>query len=256
MRQLDSAPPPPNWRPNLTAWTWFGVVVFVVGALYCVVRAATSVAQGSTLGALIAGGLAVMCVGGLAAFAVTFTVSAAHYRESVDSATTLRVNPAIAVLYGIALAGAVLGSSLYVTFSTRESVRVLFGGGVVFRSLMAALLALSLLGLIGLVRSREPGRLSLTPAGVEHANLLGSRSAVWDQITDIADAAGNRAMNPIVITVRDAKPIVVSNADRYGDGGPAVYWMVRHYWSHPDDRDELTDGRALARLREGQFPGH
>ncbi len=106
-----------------------------------------------------------MCVGGLAAFAVTFTVSAARYRESVDSATTLRVNPAIAVLYGIALVGAVLGSSLYVMFSARESVRVLFSGGVVFRSLMAALLGLSLLGLIGLVRSREPGRLRLTPTG-------------------------------------------------------------------------------------------
>ena len=194
-----------------------------------------------------------MCVGGLAAFTVTFTVSAARYRESVDSATTLRVNPAIAVLYGIALVGAVLGSSLYVMFSARESVRVLFSGGVVFRSLMAALLGLSLLGLIGLVRSRESGRLRLTPAGIEHATLLGSRSATWDQITDIADVAANRAHNPIVLTIPDAKPIVVSNADRYGDAGPAVYWMVRHYWKHPEDRGELTDGRALARLVAAQF---
>lgn len=228
-------------------------MAFVVGTVYCVVRAATSVAQGSTVAALIAGGLAVMCVGFLAAFTVTFTVSAARYRDSLDSATTLRVNPAIAVLYGIALAGAVLSSALYVTFSARESVRALFGGGVIVRSLMAALLVLSLLGLVRLVWSREPGRLRLTPAGVAHATLLGSRSATWDQITGIADSAVNRAHNPIVLTVRDAKPIVVSNADLYGDGGPAVYWMVRYYWKHPEVRGELADGRALARLVAAQF---
>ncbi|WP_349270033.1 hypothetical protein MPNTM1_00658 [Mycolicibacterium parafortuitum] len=253
MRQLDNAPPPPHWRPNLTAWTWVGVVVFVVGTIYCVVRAATSVAQGSVLGALIAGGLALMCVGLLAVLAVTFTVSAARYRESGGSATTLRVNPVIAVLYGVALAGAVLASSLYVIFSGRESVRMLFGADEVVRFLMAALLGISLLGLIGLVRSREPGRLRLTAAGVEHATFLGTRSAGWNQITDIADSAGNRALNPIVLTVRDAKPIVVSNADRYGDAGPAVYWLVRHYWRHPQDRGELADGRALQRLAAAQF---
>ena len=253
MRQLDNAPPPPHWRPNLTAWTWVGVAVFVAGTVYCVVQAATSVAHGSALGALIAGGLAVTCAGAMAALAVTFTVSAVRYRESGGSATTLRVHPAIAVLYGIALAGAVPASSLYLIFSDRESVRMLFGGGMVVRFLMAALLALSLLGLIGLVRSREPGRLRLTATGVEHATFLGTRSARWDQITDIADTAGNRAVHPIVLAVRDAKPIVVSNADRYGDGGPAVYWMVRHYWRHPQNRGELADGRALQRLAVVQF---
>jgi hypothetical protein len=29
--------------------------------------------------------------------------------------------------------------------------------------------------------------------------------------------------------------------------------MVRHYWRHPDDRSELTDGRALERLRDEPF---
>lgn len=253
MRQLDNAPQPPHWRRNVSAWTWVGVVVFVAATVYCVVQAATSVARGSTLGTLIAGGLAVMCVGLLSAVAVTFTGADTRCRESDSSATTLRVHPMIAVLYGIALAGAVLGSSLHTIFSAREEVGEVFSGGGVFRSLMAALLAVSLFGLIGLVRSREPGRLRLTPAGVEHATLLGTRSATWEQITDIADTAGNRAMNPIVLTVRDAKPIVVSNADRYGDGGPAVYWMVRHYWKHPEVRGELADGRALARLVAAHF---
>lgn len=29
--------------------------------------------------------------------------------------------------------------------------------------------------------------------------------------------------------------------------------MARHYWRHPEDRNELTDGRALDRLRNDQF---
>ena len=29
--------------------------------------------------------------------------------------------------------------------------------------------------------------------------------------------------------------------------------MIRHYWKHPENRAELTDGRALERLRNEQF---
>ena len=39
----------------------------------------------------------------------------------------------------------------------------------------------------------------------------------------------------------------------YAPNGAALYWMVRHYWKHPEDRAELTDGRALERLRTEQF---
>ncbi|MFA7513234.1 MAG: hypothetical protein WCZ29_22390 [Mycolicibacterium vanbaalenii] len=42
-------------------------------------------------------------------------------------------------------------------------------------------------------------------------------------------------------------------ADIYVPGGAGLYWLVRHYWKHPGDREELVDGRAPKRLAEGKF---
>ena len=55
-------------------------------------------------------------------------------------------------------------------------------------------------------------------------------------------------------SLKDAKPIVFANADRFASSfGAALYWMVRHYWKRPENRAELTDGRALERLHNEQF---
>jgi hypothetical protein len=53
--------------------------------------------------------------------------------------------------------------------------------------------------------------------------------------------------------LKDKKPIVVKNASGYAPSGAALYWMIRHYCRHPENRAELTDGRALERLRTEQF---
>jgi hypothetical protein len=43
------------------------------------------------------------------------------------------------------------------------------------------------------------------------------------------------------------------NAGGLVPNGAALYWMIRHYWLHPENRIELTDGRALERLRNEDF---
>jgi hypothetical protein len=89
--------------------------------------------------------------------------------------------------------------------------------------------------------------------GIEHANILRTRRSRWEDVVDILDKADKPARNPLVCVVRGAKPVVVPNADRFGSSGPALYWMTRHYWQQPKNRDELVDGRALDRLRGEQF---
>jgi hypothetical protein len=39
----------------------------------------------------------------------------------------------------------------------------------------------------------------------------------------------------------------------YCPEGSAVRRMVEFYWKHPDQRDELTDERAVRRLRDDDF---
>lgn len=174
-----------------------------------------------------------------------------------DGGTTLRVNPSIAWCYGVALLGGLVGSACYLVLSWwGDSGRLPLaaaGNGGVARFLMAALLMLSAGGLIALLRTREPGRLRIDVDGITHFDILRTRTASWSEVESVTDEAGRRVRNPVVFTVRNGKPIVVSNADRYGSGGAAAYWLARHYWRHPADRGELVDGRALERLREGGF---
>jgi hypothetical protein len=57
---------------------------------------------------------------------------------------------------------------------------------------------------------------------------------------------------PVDVEMQDGSNHVV-NAANFTPHGVALYWMMRHYWRHPEDRIELTDGRALERLRNEDF---
>lgn len=256
MRRVDRSPSPPNWENKLSTLARFGLVVFVGGMVYFLVQTVASVAQGSWPAAVTAGGLAVFTFGLFGALSFTFLVSATRYAEWGPAGTTVRVNPAIAWSYGVALLGGVVGSSCYLLFVSRGLVNLPFaapGGGRVNRYLMITLLVLSVTGLIALLRSREPGYLRVGIDGIEHADIFRTRSARWNDVVDVIDKADKKVRNPIVFVVKDAKPIVVPNADRFASSGAPLYWMARHYWTHPEHRDELADGRALDRLRNGQF---
>lgn len=53
--------------------------------------------------------------------------------------------------------------------------------------------------------------------------------------------------------MKDGHEEIISVADIYLPRGAALYWLVRHYWKHPEDRMELVDDRAAKRLRDGRF---
>jgi hypothetical protein len=223
---------------------WFGLAIFVGGIVYFAAQMLIAVHRESVTAAVAAGGLAVFCVGSVAALAVTFLASARQYAAWTPSGTTLGVNPVIAWSYGVALAGAVVGSAFSVVFGS--------GRGVT-RYLLSSLLIISLIGLIALLKSREPGHIRVGFDDIVYADAFHTRTARWGSIVAITDMADKRARNPIVLVLENEKPIVISNADRYASSGAALYWMVRHYWRHPEDRTELTDGRALERLRNAHF---
>jgi hypothetical protein len=159
-------------------------------------------------------------------------VSAKRCADWSGAGTTVRVNPVIAWFYGIALLGGVVGASCYLVFVSRGIVDLPFaasGGWSASRYLMAALLVISVTGLLALLRSREPGYLRVGVDGIEHADMFRTRIALWHDIVDITDIADKQARNPIVFVVKDAKPVVVPNADRFASSGAALYWMARHY---------------------------
>ena len=253
---MKTSPEPPNWASGFSLLAKFGFLVGVGGAVYGTAQTVVALSRGSLLGALTAGGLTVFFGASIVAVACTLFLSGDADADWNDAGTTVRVNPSIAWSYGVALFGGVVGSSCYLLVVLRGGTELPFastGGGGVTRYLMAALLVLSLIGLAALLRSRETGHLRVGVDGIEHADMFRTRSARWEDVIDVSDKADKRARNPIVFVAKGAKPVVVPNADRYGDSGAALYWMIRHYWQHPENRDELVDGRALDRLRKEQF---
>jgi hypothetical protein len=256
VRSLNHGQLPANWTNKVSALVLLGVVMLGGGIVYSLAQTIVSVRHGSVGAALTAGGLAMCFSGFLGALCVTVRVPAKRHADWNSVGATVRVNPAIVWLYGIALLGGVIGASGYLFFVSRGLADLPFatpGGGRATRHLMISLLVLSVWGLVALLRTREPGYLRIGVDGIEHGNMLRTRSARWEDLVDVTDKADKRARNPIVFAVKGAKPIVVPNGDRYGDSGAALYWMARHYWQYPENRGELADGRALDRLRREQF---
>lgn len=253
---MSQALPPPNWTDNVTGLITISLVLFGGGLVYFSAQLIVAASEGSLWAAMTAGGFAVCLLGFLSAIGVTLLASSDRHADCSSAGTTVRVNPAIAWSYGVALLGGAIGASCFLLFVSRGLAELPFatpGEGRVTRYLVSSLLVLSVGGLIALLRTREPGYLRIGVDGVEHADMLRTRRARWEDIVEVKDKADKRARNPLVFVVKDSKPVVVANAERFGSSGPALYWMARHYWQHPGDRGELSDGRALERLRAEEF---
>lgn len=149
----------------------------------------------------------------------------------------MHVNHSAVWCFVVALVGDLVGSATFVAFGPDEDFVMPFaapGRGSVNQFLMTSLLIVSVDGLAALIKRREPGYLRIGPDGFENADILRTCRARWDDIVAITDIADRRARNPLSFVLRDAKPIVVPATAGYAAGGNAIYWMVRHYWKHPE----------------------
>lgn len=93
--------------------------------------------------------------------------------------------------------------------------------------------------------------LVLTPEGFEFATLLEPKTGKWAEVKNVADRLPKeeRFWNPMVVTMTGGKALLMEAPGTYTPKGTALVDLVRFYWQHPELRDELTDGRAIKRLR-------
>jgi hypothetical protein len=178
-------------------------------------------------------------------------------RGKSDSSGTILLPDLIGVwLTVVAFAAAIPSGLLFVIFAPRGMVDLpMTRGDRIFDPILIGMLVFfATVGLIAMARRRGAGYLRLTPEGFENVDILFTQRGAWDEVLDVTDEAMNKQeRHPIVLVMNDAKPIVVKNASGYAPSGAALYWMIRHYWKHPENRAELADGRALERLRNEQF---
>lgn len=107
---------------------------------------------------------------------------------------------------------------------------------------------------VGWRRGNGVGHVRLTPAGIENTDLVHTKFYAWDDIADVSDRPEKkRTRKAVVLALTDGGEAIIEGADLYVPRGVGLYWMVRHYWRHPEERSELTDGRAHERLIEERF---
>jgi len=177
---------------------------------------------------------------------------------SAAAGTTLRPGRELVAAMGVGLASFIPAGISYLVFVPRGQVLVPLTQGWRFLSLAAMGLAvvLAVSTVISFWRRRDvgAGSVTLTSTGVDVATAVQTESAVWDDVVDIKDGTeGKKTRTAIVLCRADGSELVLDGADFYVPKGVGLYWMVYHYWRHPEDRAELADGRALDRLRDERF---
>lgn len=92
--------------------------------------------------------------------------------------------------------------------------------------------------------------LMLTPEGFKFPTIGSMREGRWEDIASIEDKLPDeeKFWNPMVITMDGGSTVLFEAPGIYTDRGTALVELVRFYWQHPEQRVELTDGRALKRL--------
>jgi hypothetical protein len=106
-------------------------------------------------------------------------------------------------------------------------------------------------GLITIWRKGGVGAVTLTPSRVTVGY---DESFEWADISDVGDCTDRqKSRKAVVLRLSGGSEKVIDSVDSLIPRGAALYWMVRHYWRHPEERQELTDGRAVERLHAGRF---
>ena len=252
---MTELPQPAQWRDK-DFFAVAGIALFGASAVVAALWTLQRLERGEYVTAAITAGGTVfsLCC---ALLAVRGRFMRTPLRAKVDSTGTKLLPDVVSVILVVVLCVAAIPSGvLFVVFAPQGRVDLPISDGErIFEPiLIGALVFFAAVGLIAMVRRRGTGHLLLTPDGFELVDVLFTQRGSWDNIDDVSDlAAVKQVRHPVVLVMKDGKPVVIKNADGYAPNGAALYWLVRHYWLHPDNRVELVDGRAVARLRDQDF---
>ena len=182
-------------------------------------------------------------------------LSPTSIRASVDSAGT-KFKPDIRMSLLLLIGGLLFipGGTLFVILVPQGRIDLPMSRGLQISSsvAMAAALTIIVSGLITAYRRGGSGFLRLGLAGVEYADIKSTIFIAWNDVASIEGCAEKNTPKAALFYSYSGSRQVVGGLTSYVPGG-GLYWMIRHYWSHAEDRSELVDGRAIERLHEGRF---
>jgi hypothetical protein len=253
---LIALPDPANWPAGRRRLSWLTLVVglFIAVGVFFGTR---DVRGGDYLRAIVDFGLGLPFL--LVIIAVNLVAGGrTSLRASHNSTgTTLRSDRIFDTLALITFFVCIPLGIVFVIFTLTGDLEMFPSrrGQVGAMVLMTLATGTAVAGLASAWRRGGVGYVKVTPSGIEIADILRTQSVLWGEVVDIADHSetNKKTRKAIVFGLTDGRETTIDGADFYVPRGVGLYWMVQHYWRHPDDRVELTDDRALRRLDEGRF---
>ncbi|WP_131811605.1 hypothetical protein [Mycolicibacterium peregrinum] len=114
--------------------------------------------------------------------------------------------------------------------------------------------AVFLVALGVIARNRGSGYIRLTPDGFKFVELFSTVSGDWAQVIAVTNEvpADVLAPSPIVMVMANGERRMIKQSSIYTPAGQAILQFVQFYWQNPEQRSELTDGRAVERLHTVQ----
>lgn len=251
-------PEPANWAKAGKPMLWAGLVVSV-GMVYFAVRGILSGLRGNYLTTVLIFGFITFPVLMTAALLLAATGKTQTRTSSDATGFTVWPDKRFSMLYLTGLAVISPSALLLALFIPRGAIDIPMSRGLQIFSpaLFMAAAVFAVIGIISWVRRGGVGYLKFSPAMIEIADVLKTRAVEWDDIVDIKDHSetkdGKKAGRSVVLCLRDGSEKIIGGLSLYVPTGVPLYWLVRHYWRHPEDRTELVDSRAPERLRDGRF---
>lgn len=227
----------------------FGIGLLVVLAAICWLWAGFAAAQLSLITVIIACGLSLTC---FYLIAILRASKDASVQTSFDDTGTV-IRPDVRItknMHKLLVIGTLSMGLMFAAWAIGVLYLPLGGVQHVFPIMFGT--AAVPMAWLWLKDSTEAGLsyLFLSPDGFEFAGFVAPKSGKWDDIRSIADKLPDeeRFWNPMVVTMKSGKMLQMEAPGTYTPKGTAIVDMVKFYWQHPEQRDELTDGRALQRL--------
>jgi hypothetical protein len=248
-------PEPQDWRSGQrkSGWAIVGLLVICGWVVY---SGAEATLRGHYLTTAVVVGWVAPLLTALAALAL-FARGRISLRANFDATgTTIKPDLRISVLLLVGFVVFIPAGALYAVFVPLGAIDLSMSRGMQIFSpiLMASAVVIALIGLIMAWRRGGMGYLKLTESGVDYANIASTKSIPWESVVAVqGHSEAKKTRKALVLCMGDGTEEVVDGLDLYVPNGVGLYWMVRHYWRHADDRAELADGRALERLRDGRF---
>jgi hypothetical protein len=252
-------PPPRELRGNLNGWTYPAVFLVAILATFLLAQAGLSLKSGEPVLTAFHVSAAVWVASFLPMLSAT---SRGRSRIRIDGARFANDRGALVVRRSLGYEVA-----LVVCFLSLAAFCAIFGIGTRTGTLtlplhppippwLAITVAVLLLGYLGVYARRpEIRRLVLTPMHIvlPTKTSIGNRVS-WTAVEQIAVVSRNNSKGTIRIQSPGRRAGSNStkriHAEKLSIGSAGTYWLIRFYHEHPEARGELSDDRAVARLRE------